>query len=232
MSVDIGERIRSLRTARGLSQEEVARRTGIGLKSYGDLERGRTRDPHYSTLRGVARALGVRVEELLEEPVLLGKGEASETGPLQVNRDQRLVALEDEQPTKEPLSPKLRRLAAQARRAELDRVLKHLTLRLETFRDQAKTRYEAGAAPEELRTVFIDSLLLARGAEALLIDSREEAEELGGETAEERRLRGRLEHRIEDVDEARGEISDMWKELLGAKTDAENVMPFLRKRAG
>jgi transcriptional regulator with XRE-family HTH domain len=65
MSVDIGERIRSLRTARGLSQEEVARRTGIGLKSYGDLERGRTKDPHYSTLRGVARALGVRVEELI-----------------------------------------------------------------------------------------------------------------------------------------------------------------------
>jgi transcriptional regulator with XRE-family HTH domain len=74
--VDIGERIRSLRTARGLSQEEVARRTGIGLKSYGDLERGRTRDPHYSTLRGVARALGVRVEELLEESVLAGKAEA------------------------------------------------------------------------------------------------------------------------------------------------------------
>jgi transcriptional regulator with XRE-family HTH domain len=72
MSVDIGERIRSLRTARGLSQEEVARRTGIGLKSYGDLERGRTKDPHYSTLRGVARALNVRVEELLEEPVPLG----------------------------------------------------------------------------------------------------------------------------------------------------------------
>src|SRR5215208_5968067 len=76
MSVDIGERIRSLRTARGLSQEEVARRTGIGLKSYGDLERGRTRDPHYSTLRGVARALGVRVEELLEESVLAGKADA------------------------------------------------------------------------------------------------------------------------------------------------------------
>jgi transcriptional regulator with XRE-family HTH domain len=74
--VDIGERIRSLRTARGLSQEEVARRTGIGLKSYGDLERGRTRDPHYSTLRGVARALGVRVEELLEESVLAGKAVA------------------------------------------------------------------------------------------------------------------------------------------------------------
>jgi transcriptional regulator with XRE-family HTH domain len=70
MSVDIGERIRSLRTARGLSQEEVARRTGIGLKSYGDLERGRTKDPHYSTLRGVARALGVHVEELIKEPAV------------------------------------------------------------------------------------------------------------------------------------------------------------------
>jgi transcriptional regulator with XRE-family HTH domain len=80
MSVDIGERIRSLRTARGLSQEEVARRTGIGLKSYGDLERGRTRDPHYSTLRGVARALGVRVEEVLEEPVPLDEA-PQETGP-------------------------------------------------------------------------------------------------------------------------------------------------------
>jgi transcriptional regulator with XRE-family HTH domain len=77
MSVDIGARIRSLRTARGLSQEEVARRTGIGLKSYGDLERGRTRDPHYSTLRGVARALGVRVEELLEEPIPLGEAPAT-----------------------------------------------------------------------------------------------------------------------------------------------------------
>jgi transcriptional regulator with XRE-family HTH domain len=78
MSVDIGERIRALRTARGLSQEEVARRTGIGLKSYGDLERGRTKDPHYSTLRGVARALEVRVEELLEaeETTLAGKAEA------------------------------------------------------------------------------------------------------------------------------------------------------------
>jgi transcriptional regulator with XRE-family HTH domain len=80
MSVDIGERIRSLRTARGLSQEEVARRTGIGLKSYGDLERRRTRDPHYSTLRGVARALNVRVEELLEEPVPLDEA-PREAGP-------------------------------------------------------------------------------------------------------------------------------------------------------
>jgi transcriptional regulator with XRE-family HTH domain len=85
MSVEIGERIRALRTARGLSQEEVARRTGIGLKSYGDLERGRTRDPHYSTLRGVARALDVGVEDLLEEPAV-PLDEAPVAGPSDVER--------------------------------------------------------------------------------------------------------------------------------------------------
>jgi transcriptional regulator with XRE-family HTH domain len=78
MFTGIGERLRKLRHERGLSQEEVARRTGIGLKSYGDLERGKATDPHYSTLRGIARALEVTVEELVEEPIPLAK--ASETG--------------------------------------------------------------------------------------------------------------------------------------------------------
>jgi len=73
MSTGIGERLRRLRHERGLSQEDVARRTGIGLKSYGDLERGKATDPHYSTLRGIARALEVTVEELVEEPVPLAE---------------------------------------------------------------------------------------------------------------------------------------------------------------
>jgi transcriptional regulator with XRE-family HTH domain len=83
MFVEIGERIRGLRTAQGLSQEEAARRTGIGLKSYGDIERGRTKDPHYSTLRAVAHALGVPVQELIQEPAEMVAGKAKapqETG--------------------------------------------------------------------------------------------------------------------------------------------------------
>jgi transcriptional regulator with XRE-family HTH domain len=69
MSIEIGNRLRSLRKARGLSQEAVARQTNIGLKAYGDLERGRTIDPHYSTLEGIAHALGTTVAELVgEEP--------------------------------------------------------------------------------------------------------------------------------------------------------------------
>jgi transcriptional regulator with XRE-family HTH domain len=94
MSVDIGARIRSLRTARGLSQEEVARRTGIGLKSYGDLERGRTKDPHYSTLRGVARALGVRVEELIEEPAVPLDEAPQKTGLADADPSSKLIEAE------------------------------------------------------------------------------------------------------------------------------------------
>jgi transcriptional regulator with XRE-family HTH domain len=109
MSVDIGERIRSLRTARGLSQEEVARRTGIGLKSYGDLERGRTKDPHYSTLRGVARALGVRVEALLEEPVPLDDA-PQVTGPTEA--EQQRPSLDQVREMFAPLADGLNRYCA------------------------------------------------------------------------------------------------------------------------
>ena len=87
MSTDLSNRLRSLRKERGLSQEAVARRADIGLRAYGDLERGRASDPHYSTLEGIALALGTTVAELVgEEPVLTGpkaKAPLSEatTGP-------------------------------------------------------------------------------------------------------------------------------------------------------
>src|ERR1051325_7503992 len=80
MAADIGRRIRDLRSAQGLSQEEVARRTNIGLKTYSRLEQGRTKDPHSSTLLEIARALGVPVEDLVREPSLTGKAEAPQAG--------------------------------------------------------------------------------------------------------------------------------------------------------
>jgi transcriptional regulator with XRE-family HTH domain len=90
MSTTLGERLRILRKARGLSQEAVARRAEIGLRAYGDLERGRASDPHYSTLEGIAYALNTTVAELVsEEPELVGtrEGEASqEAGPADVHR--------------------------------------------------------------------------------------------------------------------------------------------------
>ena len=69
--VDIGERIRIARKRAGLSQEEVARRAGMSLKGMAYIERGHIEDPHYSSLAGIAEALGVSVGELVGEPVPL-----------------------------------------------------------------------------------------------------------------------------------------------------------------
>jgi transcriptional regulator with XRE-family HTH domain len=79
--LEIGERIRAARKAAGMTQEEVARRTNLTLKAFGELERGDVRDPHISSLASIARALGVGVMDLLEEPVLAGKAEAPSPGP-------------------------------------------------------------------------------------------------------------------------------------------------------
>jgi transcriptional regulator with XRE-family HTH domain len=90
MSIEIGNRLRSLRKARGLSQEAVARQTNIGLKAYGDLERGRTIDPHYSTLEGIAHALGTTVAELVGEKELAPLDKApGEAGSSQKSEEER-----------------------------------------------------------------------------------------------------------------------------------------------
>jgi transcriptional regulator with XRE-family HTH domain len=78
--MDIGKRIRDLREERGLTQREVARRAGLTPSGVGFIEHGQTRKPSAETVVAIARALGVPVKELLEEPVA-PLGEASETGP-------------------------------------------------------------------------------------------------------------------------------------------------------
>jgi transcriptional regulator with XRE-family HTH domain len=65
--VAFSERLKAAREKAGLSQEAVARRARIGLKSYGDLERGRATDPHTSSVIRIAHALDVPVGQLLEE---------------------------------------------------------------------------------------------------------------------------------------------------------------------
>ena len=78
--MSIGDKVRATRKAAGISQEEVARRAGVSLNVINRLERGVILDPHYSTLRGIASALGVPVEDLVREPALAGNAEASDTG--------------------------------------------------------------------------------------------------------------------------------------------------------
>jgi transcriptional regulator with XRE-family HTH domain len=67
VDVSIGGRIKAARTAAGMTQMDVARRTDLSLQAVGDIERGIVRDPHISSLRQIAYALGVTVEMLVKE---------------------------------------------------------------------------------------------------------------------------------------------------------------------
>ena len=66
----LGQRIRRLRNAAGLSQDALARAAGIERVTLARLEKGE-QTPRYKTLGAIARALGVGVSDLLVEPKFL-----------------------------------------------------------------------------------------------------------------------------------------------------------------
>ena len=80
MHESLPQTLRVLRARRGWTLVEAAGRAGVGRDTLSDLERGR-QHPSVPTLTKLAKGYGVPVEELLEEPVLAGKAEASEPRP-------------------------------------------------------------------------------------------------------------------------------------------------------
>jgi len=60
----LGERIRRLREAMGLSQDELAKRAGIGRVTLSRIENGE-QSPRLSTLEALAQALGISIEQLI-----------------------------------------------------------------------------------------------------------------------------------------------------------------------
>jgi len=66
----LGQRIRRLRNAAGLSQDALAREAGIGRVTLVRLENGE-QTPRYKTLGAIAKALKVDVSDLLVEPKFL-----------------------------------------------------------------------------------------------------------------------------------------------------------------
>jgi transcriptional regulator with XRE-family HTH domain len=62
----IGERVRKIRLARGLSQEDLAHNAGLDRSYMSGIERG-VRNITVLKLQSVARALKVPVRELLPE---------------------------------------------------------------------------------------------------------------------------------------------------------------------
>lgn len=55
----IGVRLRALRAAAGISQQELAERSGLSIRAISNLERGRTRWPYRHSLKRLADSLGL-----------------------------------------------------------------------------------------------------------------------------------------------------------------------------
>jgi transcriptional regulator with XRE-family HTH domain len=62
--VHIGDRLRAVRTRRLLTQEELAERARVSPSTVVNIERD-NREPHFRTIRKLAKALGVEPAELL-----------------------------------------------------------------------------------------------------------------------------------------------------------------------
>jgi transcriptional regulator with XRE-family HTH domain len=63
----VGDNVRRLRVARGLTQEQLAFESKIDLTYMGGIERGR-RNPSLLVISRIALALGVEPADLLERP--------------------------------------------------------------------------------------------------------------------------------------------------------------------
>lgn len=60
-------KLAELRLERGITQRQLAASTGVSIASYRRLERDELRDPGIRTLSNLAIALGVPLEDLIED---------------------------------------------------------------------------------------------------------------------------------------------------------------------
>jgi transcriptional regulator with XRE-family HTH domain len=67
----ISERLRTLREAAGLSQQDVAMKGDLSLSLIAKLEQGKKADPRASTLIALAAALGVKPGRIVDDLPLL-----------------------------------------------------------------------------------------------------------------------------------------------------------------
>jgi transcriptional regulator with XRE-family HTH domain len=174
--MDIGKRIRALREERGLTQREVARRAGLTPSGVGFIEHGQTRNPSAETVVSIARALGVPVEELLEEPVPLAKA-PQETGLSEEALVQAPPGLNYEESTDY---------------IERHRRYRDIAKGLSSFAQRKRRRLEAGEFDEEasLKELVADLEDWASSAEG---NHAEERKELGERYNEQSVLRPAIE---------------------------------------
>lgn len=61
----VGDKIRSIRLLKGLSQENMAEMLSMSLVAYGDIERNKTKELTLKRLEQIAQVLGVTVSDIL-----------------------------------------------------------------------------------------------------------------------------------------------------------------------
>jgi transcriptional regulator with XRE-family HTH domain len=92
--MDVAERIKNIRKAKGLSQKEVITTIGMGSAQYSRIENGKT-DPSVTTLEKIATALGVTLSELFAENDPLK--EVNSTDRTLIEKVQMIEKLEEEE---------------------------------------------------------------------------------------------------------------------------------------
>ncbi len=63
--MDRGRKIKKAREKKGLTQENAAHRVGLPVSTWARVERGESDDPKASTLRKIAKALRMKIENLI-----------------------------------------------------------------------------------------------------------------------------------------------------------------------
>jgi transcriptional regulator with XRE-family HTH domain len=63
----LARRVKQLRETAGLSQQALATRAGLSISAVFQIEQGSKNDPRVSTVKALADALGVAVDDLLTE---------------------------------------------------------------------------------------------------------------------------------------------------------------------
>ncbi len=93
-----GTRLRSCRQSAGMSQQELAERSGLSVRTISDLECGRTRFPYQDSLGRLADALGLRgparTELIATAGRRLASAGSSQNGPV-VPQQWQSAAIED-----------------------------------------------------------------------------------------------------------------------------------------
>jgi transcriptional regulator with XRE-family HTH domain len=197
---NLGERVRAVRKARDLSQEALARDAGVSLNLVNKLERGVVTDPHYSTLSGIAGALGMTVEQLVEEPVLAGKAKAPrETGPQagrRPNSAQVVASLHDH---------------AQIFRALADRLASGL--------EQVRAEELPALVFESVWVVNGASKMMAENVAPLLEDARPEELEAGQEA----------ERALKDIERVVYAIRDRAERHNAIRSERRKMVPSIER---